>query len=347
MVLVAIDLRQPLPFRVFSDEHGLNVDFSGAASGGHPPAPAPAARSGAHPRSDTLGSSRRGRHRSGERPRELHRQENHAGIPRRGHHGYLPTDRRRLRHEHRGDRRCEGQTQRQDDRTPLGPGARSDSQDQHPPAGAGSSSPDTVIRVDARQQRVIDERTATRKSRSPNSCERASDEQELRTAEKAEGSEPKTRGREPEAAAGNRLMIRASQREQGAGWRRTFTDRFPSGDSRRRWRRSASNKFYVKVHGWLRFRAGRTFQDRFSCGTIVDNIEQMHRRLRRARSADARGSWSRRESSRSRAPSRRPSGSSGARRTSADAAHGNATPYAFPNSVDVSGTQGAGMRTIS
>ena len=49
MVLVAIDLREPLPFRVFTDGNGLNVDFSGAVSGGtesvpllpHAPARAP------------------------------------------------------------------------------------------------------------------------------------------------------------------------------------------------------------------------------------------------------------------------------------------------------------------
>jgi len=34
VVLVAVDLRQPLPFRVFTDEYGLNVDFKGAVSGG-------------------------------------------------------------------------------------------------------------------------------------------------------------------------------------------------------------------------------------------------------------------------------------------------------------------------
>jgi len=34
VVLVAIDLRQPLPFRVFTDGYGLNVDFSIAVSGG-------------------------------------------------------------------------------------------------------------------------------------------------------------------------------------------------------------------------------------------------------------------------------------------------------------------------
>ncbi|MHB8834691.1 MAG: type IV pilus secretin PilQ [Candidatus Methylomirabilia bacterium] len=34
VVLVAIDVREPLPFRVFTDAHGLNVDFSVAAAAG-------------------------------------------------------------------------------------------------------------------------------------------------------------------------------------------------------------------------------------------------------------------------------------------------------------------------
>jgi type IV pilus assembly protein PilQ len=41
VVLVAIDLRQPLPFRVFTDGYGLNVDFSVAVRGDAEPVPSP------------------------------------------------------------------------------------------------------------------------------------------------------------------------------------------------------------------------------------------------------------------------------------------------------------------
>jgi len=328
VVLVAIELRQPLPFRVFTDGHGLNVDFSGAVSGGTgsvPPLPiaptlAPGSTLPGLPAAAVTDvASLPGKYTG----KKITLEFLDADI----------TDIFRLIADVSGMNIVA---------TDDVKGKRSVKMAELPwdqaldlilktniPQLVQIGESDTVIRVTT-QQRVLDEQAAIEKRRLEH-LQRA-------LAEQKQGLEKAEFSRKFEAENQKQLLDMVKfERQRSKGWlERTFAVSY--GDTKEVAGRL--EKFYSGCADGCVFESGERSKTIF-VRDFVDNIEQMNAVyvalesptaavMVEARIVEVQSDYT--ESI----------GIQWGATAVADAAHGNATPYAFPNSINIAGTQGAG-----
>ena len=187
---------------------------------------------------------------------------------------------------------------------------------------------DTIIRVTT-QQRVLDEQAADEKRRL--------EQLQRALAEQKQGLEKAEFSRRIEAESQKQMLEKIkSERQRSKGWlERTFAVSY--GDTKEVAARL--EKFYSGCRDGCVFESGERSKTIF-VRDFVDNIEQMSAVFAALESPTAAVMVEARivevQSDYSEAI-----GIQWGAKYTADAAHGNATDYAFPNSIDISGTQGS------
>ena len=326
VVLVAIDLRQPLPFRVFTDGYGLNVDFSTPDSGGTgsvpllpiSPAPPPGSNLSSLPAAAVADPANSPGKYTG---RKITLDFLDADI----------TDIFRLIADVSGmsivaTDDLKGKRSVKMTEVPWDQALDLILKTNIPPLVQIGES-DTVIRVTT-QQRVLDEQAAIEKRRI---------EHLQRTlAEQKQGLEKAEFSRKFEAENQKQLLEKLRfERQRSKGWlERTFTVSY--GDTKEVAGRL--EKFYSGCTDGCVFEAGERSKTIF-VRDFVDNIDQMSAVFIALESPTAAVMVEARivevDSNYSEAI-----GIQWGANYVADAAHGNATPFAFPNSINIAGNQG-------